>query len=75
MFIAGYYIDDKIVPASLPFHVNLDGTVTYISPVETEKIALTIVRKYPLLHRFANYSRHLIGTAIEASDYPDFRKS
>lgn len=74
MFIAGYYIDDKIVPASLPFHVNLDGTVTYISPVETEKIALTIVRKYPLLHRFANYSRHLIGTAIEASDYPDFRK-
>ncbi len=74
MYIAGYYIDDEIVPASLPFHVNLDGTLTCISPSETETMTLTVDRKYPLLHRFANYSRHLTGATMEASDYPDFRK-
>lgn len=73
MYIVGYYIDDKIVPASLPFHVNLDGNISYISASNTEKIELTLERKYPLLHRFANYSRHLIGATLEASDYPDFR--
>lgn len=74
MFIAGYYIKDKIVPASLPFHVNLDGTLTYVSVSDTRTVTLPVCRKYPLLHRFANYSRHLAGATMEVSDYPDFRR-
>lgn len=73
MFVAGYFQDDEIQPASLPFYVRLDGTVHYISPSKTEQVSLTIHRKYPLFHRFANYSRHIIGATIESSDYKDFR--
>ena len=74
MFIAGYYIDGEIIPASNPFHVNLEGKVEYIIPNNTYQ-SLLIERKYPLYHRFANYSRHLIGTTIEGSSYPDFHQS
>ena len=74
MFIAGYFQDDELQPASLPFHVRLDGTVHFISPSGTERTSLTLHRKYPLFHRFANYSRHIIGATIESSDYKDFRK-
>lgn len=75
MFVAGYYVDDKIQPASLPFHVNLNGSVEYVKPSSEELVSLTLSRKYPLLHRFANYSRHLMGAVIEASNFPDFRLS
>lgn len=75
MFVAGYYIDDKIQPASLPFHVDLDGGVKYVSASASETTALNISRKYPLLHRFANYSRNLVGTVIESSDFSDFRQA
>ncbi|WP_251234899.1 hypothetical protein [Bacteroides nordii] len=74
MFIAGYFQDDELQPASLPFHVRLDGTVHFISPSKIERTSLTLHRKYPLFHRFANYSRHIIGATIESSDYKDFRK-
>ena len=51
MFVAGYFQDDEIQPASLPFYVRLDGTGHYISPYKTEQVSLTIHRKYPLFHR------------------------
>lgn len=73
LFIAAYYINGQIVPASLPFRVNLDGSITYIQPAD-ERISLHIDRKYPLLRKFANFSRHFIGATFEASAYPDFRR-
>lgn len=74
MFVAGYYIDGEIVPASAPFHVNSDGNVEYIIPEKTYQM-LQLDRKYPLYHRFANYSYHLIDATIEGSEFPDFRQT
>lgn len=74
MFVAGYYIDGEIIPASFPFHVDLEGGIHFIYPTDSLQ-TLYMERKYPLFHRFANYSRHLIGATVEASDFPDFRNS
>lgn len=74
MFVAGYYVDGEIVPASHPFHINPDGKVEYIIP-DKGYHSFRMERKYPLYHRFANYSYLLIGAIIEGSDFPDFRQS
>ena len=73
MFVAGYYLDNQIVPASLPFHVDLNGNVNDVK-CNDERTNITLTRKYPLLRKFANFSRHFIGATIETSAYRDFRQ-
>lgn len=74
MFVACYYADEEIIPASWPFHVELNGKLTYIIPDSTYQ-SIRIERKSPLYHRFANYSRHLVGATVEGADSPDFKSA
>ena len=47
MFVAGYYMDEEIIPASWPFHVGLNGKLTYVMP-DSAYQSIRIERKFRL---------------------------
>lgn len=70
--IAGYWINDEIIPASHPFLVDGAGNISYLIPDSTHLQTIGLSRKYPLVNWINRNSDRLVGAKIEASSCPDF---
>lgn len=72
--MAGYWIDDELVPASHPFHIDHNGNMNYIIADKENLITLTLDRKFPMYRRIATFGDDLIGGYFEVSNTADFSR-
>lgn len=70
--IAGYWINDEIVPASYPFLITSTGKPHYLRPDKKQTQTLRLKRKYPLVNWVNRNSDKMVGAKIEASHLPSF---
>ena len=71
--IAGYWINDEIVPASYPFLITSTGKPPLFAPrIKKQTQTLRLKRKYPLVNWVNRNSDKMVGAKIEASHLPSF---
>ncbi|RAV27412.1 hypothetical protein [Sinomicrobium soli] len=70
LYLAMYYHLGKLVPASDPFILKKDGTVTYISPEGLQD--MNLLRKYPRFWRIEKFEKRLIGARFQGANHADF---
>lgn len=61
------------VPCGNPFLLQANGDIRYFKPDNSQKITLTLERKYPLFGRMLDYARTMKGGYFEASDSANFK--
>ena len=72
LYLAAYYEDETIFPASDPFLLLSDGSVQFCIADANKKQAMKLERKYPLFKRVEDFAWGLRRANIEASNNPAF---
>ena len=65
--IAGYWINDEIVPASYPFLITSTGKPHYLRPDKKQTQTLRLKRKYPLVNWVNRNSDKMVGAKIRST--------
>lgn len=70
--VAGYWINEEVVPASYPFLIKSTGELSYLCPDKNQIQSIRLKRKYPLVNWINRNSDRLVGAKIEASHNSTF---
>lgn len=70
-YMAAYYHEGRLYPATDPFTVSKDGTVTLRTPDET-RISVTLKRKYPVFYNEPFILNRVKNGKFQVADRPDF---
>lgn len=74
-YMAAYYDDGKIIPASSPFILQKDGIVQYLGIDKKHLEDITLKRKYPRFKRMDLFSMSIHRSNVEASNNKLFTNS
>jgi hypothetical protein len=74
IYMVMYYRAGKYYPATYPFILRKDGTLSYIVPND-QKADITLHRKYPYLPINIYYAEPLIGARLQLANKSDFSDS
>ena len=72
VYLAAYYDQGRIVPASEPFLLQADGSLQFFKSDRENLQTMHLDRKYPILIRVIEHARELVQTTAEAANSPDF---
>ena len=72
VYMAGYYDQGNIIPASEPFLLQPDGRLQFFKADRTNLQTMHLDRKYPVMIRIIEHARELVSTRAEAANRPDF---
>lgn len=67
------YVSGVLQPISDPFHVDVNGNISFYKAASDDTISFTIMRKYPMFNHVMVNQPYLHGGIVEASDTPDFK--
>ena len=70
VYVLGYFINSKIVPATMPFLLNTRGDVRMFAP-SSNKVAINVDRIYPVVPE-AYWVHDLVGGVFEGANKQDF---
>ncbi len=72
LYMAMAYREGILVPASVPFHVDVNGIIKYFSSEDANPVAFRLWRKYPMYRHVFKIERLLHGGVISGANHADF---
>ncbi|MDL2241283.1 transglutaminase-like domain-containing protein [Bacteroidales bacterium OttesenSCG-928-L03] len=75
MYIAAFYDNGQIIPASDPFLLRDNGEIQFCRANSTRRINMRLNRKYPRFLRIEYLARHLLNTTVEGANNPKFNNN
>lgn len=74
-YIAMYFDNDNLYPASDPFILGLDGKVTHLVPSEIETQSMLLFRKFPCYDWIQLYFTNMVNGRFQGANNADFSDS
>lgn len=74
VYLPAFYKNNKIYPLSSPFLYKKNKEIHYFTPDTTQRITVTLTRKYFQSHLWYD-STYVINGKFEASNTPDFKQT
>ena len=72
VYMAAYYEQGHIIPASEPFLLAEDGSLNFFNADHYNLQIMQLERKYPLFQRIIDHAWGMRLTTVEAANRPDF---
>lgn len=72
MYIASFYINNKIIPFGNPFCIDADGTVKDVVLNDNRKQTMTLLRKYPFMGAEDFFNLRMSGGKFQGANKADF---
>lgn len=69
-YMAAYYDNGLIQPASDPFILSSEGEIRYLMAEHCQKLSMTLKRKYPRFERMETHAMKLRRSKVEATNDP-----
>lgn len=73
-YMAAYYENGKIIPASVPFILDEEGAIKKLSIQHSQRADMTLLRKYPRFARMEMFAMNLRRSVIEGANNKKFNK-
>lgn len=74
-YMAAYYEDGEIFPASDPFILEKDGTIRLFKANNQKPIKLKLKRKFPRFKRMEQLSYQMLTSSVRACNRSDLKES
>ena len=74
-YMAAYYEDGEIFPASDPFILEKDGTIRFFKANNQKPITLKLKRKFPRFKRMEQFAYQMLTSSVRACNRSDLKKS
>lgn len=74
-YLAMYYDDGNLHPASDPFILDEEGKVSYLVPSKSETQNMHLVRKYPCHEWTQSYCNNMLNGSFQGANNSDFSDS
>ena len=72
LYLGAYYHEGRIIPATLPFILRTDGSVTFYEPQKDNIPVMLLDRKYPEMKSVREWMASLHDAKIEGANDPNF---
>ena len=72
-YLAAYYENGKIIPASIPFILEKDGMIKKLSIHTQGRANMTLKRKYPRFARMELFAMNLRRSQVQGANEPEFK--
>lgn len=72
-YLAAYYENGKIIPASIPFILKKDGMIKKLSIHTQGRADMTLKRKYPRFARMELFAMNLRRSQVQGANEPEFK--
>lgn len=74
-YLAMYYLDGVLVPASEPFILEANGEVRYLTASASAKQDMILKRKFPCFPSTQEHLKTMLGMRFQGANRPDFSDS
>lgn len=74
-YMAAYYEDEKIHPASEPFILEKDGSIRYLKVNKQKPVTMKLKRKYPRFERMDKLAYQLLSTSVRGTNRADLEEA
>ncbi|MCX6327690.1 MAG: discoidin domain-containing protein [Bacteroidia bacterium] len=75
VYLAMYYDNGSLSPASDPFILTVEGNVSFLVPSRAETQKMQLIRKYPCFKSTQTYCNYMLDGNFQGANKADFRDS